>query len=173
MAFPPNSPPTDSGHRGFDQGDGQNPSPRIVVLVDDEASIRVLAGHILRRNGFTVLEASNGMEALRILKSTPSVQLLISDVEMPEMRGTELSGGSHGNPPRPEDPSAFRVYRRQSSSSRSASRRIRVSGQTFFSGGTDAARTADSGLAPQRVTPVPRGRAILGGSVAGKRNPTG
>jgi two-component system, cell cycle sensor histidine kinase and response regulator CckA len=86
--------PIDSGgsvnRRGEGDDDGNYPAID-VLLVDDEASIRVLAGHILRRNGFTVLEASNGMEALRILKSTPSVQLLISDVEMPEMRGTELA----------------------------------------------------------------------------------
>jgi two-component system cell cycle sensor histidine kinase/response regulator CckA len=81
--------PTDSGNR---RGDGdRNPIPRNVVLVDDEASVRSLAGHILRRNGFTVLEASSGLEALQFLKSSTPIDLLISDVEMPEMRGTQLA----------------------------------------------------------------------------------
>lgn len=57
-----------------------------ILLVDDNKFVRTCINHILKRENFRVQDASNGLEALMILKnSTPS--LIICDVRMPEMDG--------------------------------------------------------------------------------------
>jgi CheY-like chemotaxis protein len=64
-----------------------------VLLVEDEPSVRRLAAHVLREQGYTVLEASNGREALEMAHQhgTESIQLLLTDVVMPQMGGVELA----------------------------------------------------------------------------------
>ena len=60
-------------------------------MVDDEAGIRELVLKILRRQGYQVLEAANGEEALAICREHPgTIHLLITDVMMPRMGGPEL-----------------------------------------------------------------------------------
>ena len=60
----------------------------IILLVDDEEEILEFLERILR-NKYSILKAENGKEALNILTVEP-VQLIISDVMMPEMDGFEL-----------------------------------------------------------------------------------
>ena len=67
-----------------------------ILLVEDDAAVRSVAVSVLRRAGHTVLEASNGVDALRIAdQSDPAITLVISDIVMPGMGGralmTELS----------------------------------------------------------------------------------
>jgi two-component system cell cycle sensor histidine kinase/response regulator CckA len=63
-----------------------------VLVVDDEPAVRLVTKRILQRNGYTVLEASGGQEALRVLREHPGpIQLLLSDVIMPEMNGREVA----------------------------------------------------------------------------------
>jgi CheY-like chemotaxis protein len=63
--------------------------PHNVLVVDDEfASLEVLA-LLLKGEGFAVLMASDGEEALRILAENP-IDLLITDFKMPKMDGSEL-----------------------------------------------------------------------------------
>jgi PAS domain S-box-containing protein len=63
-----------------------------VLLVEDEASVRGLARDILHRQGYTVLEASDGDEALRIGQAHRGpIHLLLTDVVMPRMGGRELA----------------------------------------------------------------------------------
>jgi PAS domain S-box-containing protein len=63
-----------------------------LLLVEDDASIRRLAGHVLRRQGFDVLEAADGVEALDLLsKDDAPVRLLVTDVVMPHMDGPALA----------------------------------------------------------------------------------
>ncbi len=62
-----------------------------IILVEDEASIRRLLGTTLRRNGYEVLEAATGQEAIdRFAEDPDAVNLLITDVRMPQMTGPEL-----------------------------------------------------------------------------------
>jgi CheY-like chemotaxis protein len=63
-----------------------------ILLVEDEESVRAVASRILRRNGYTVIEASNGVEALRECDERGAeVDLIVTDVVMPEMGGFELA----------------------------------------------------------------------------------
>ena len=67
-----------------------------ILLVEDEAMVRAVAERALTRQGYQVLTATNGEEALEVLGFTgedgPSVDLLISDVVMPMMDGPTLVG---------------------------------------------------------------------------------
>jgi CheY-like chemotaxis protein len=63
-----------------------------ILLVEDEDSVRQVASRILRRNGYTVVEASNGVEALRECEERGAqVDLIVTDIVMPEMGGFELA----------------------------------------------------------------------------------
>jgi two-component system cell cycle sensor histidine kinase/response regulator CckA len=67
-----------------------------ILVVEDEAGIRALVRKILRRQGYDVLEASNGDEALAICREHPGqIDLLITDVIMPEVGGRELVDRFH------------------------------------------------------------------------------
>ena len=61
------------------------------MIVEDEEMVRSLASRSLREHGYTVLEARHGADAIRQLQSRPSgIDLVITDVVMPEMGGREL-----------------------------------------------------------------------------------
>ncbi|MGD9212207.1 MAG: PAS domain S-box protein, partial [Desulfobacteraceae bacterium] len=62
-----------------------------ILLVEDSEQVRRLAHVILKRQGYTVLVAENGPEALNILMSYPGpIHLLLTDVIMPIMNGRDL-----------------------------------------------------------------------------------
>lgn len=60
-----------------------------ILLVDDSASVRQVAGIALRRAGYETLEAGDGKEALTLLDANKP-NLIISDVNMPVMNGIEF-----------------------------------------------------------------------------------
>ena len=63
-----------------------------ILLAEDEPDVRDLVHQILARRGYTVLQASNGREALELARRHPGkLDLLLADVVMPEMGGAELA----------------------------------------------------------------------------------
>ncbi|WEK53200.1 MAG: response regulator transcription factor [Candidatus Cohnella colombiensis] len=60
-----------------------------ILIVDDDPHIRELVGHFLRLEGLDVLEATDGLDALRIVANS-MVDLVILDIMMPGMDGWEL-----------------------------------------------------------------------------------
>jgi CheY-like chemotaxis protein len=64
-----------------------------VLLAEDDPLVRDLARRLLIQQGYTVLEASNGEEALRVAQENTreKIHLLLTDVVMPQMGGKELS----------------------------------------------------------------------------------
>jgi len=61
-----------------------------VLLVEDEEGLRALNARGLASRGYTVLQAANGLEALEIFDEESGVDLVVSDVVMPEMDGPTL-----------------------------------------------------------------------------------
>jgi CheY-like chemotaxis protein len=70
----------------------REPRGQTVLIADDEEPVRRVASRLLVRNGYDVLEAANGAEALRMLAAGDDrVDILVSDIIMPEMGGLELA----------------------------------------------------------------------------------
>ncbi len=64
-----------------------------ILLVEDEEAVRALVRRILRQQGYIVLEARDGAEALMLCqRHTGWIHLLITDVVMPHVSGRELAG---------------------------------------------------------------------------------
>lgn len=64
----------------------------IILVVDDQESVRALLRRQLNERGHTVLEAGEGAEALHLVRRrNGAVDLILSDVVMPQMNGTELA----------------------------------------------------------------------------------
>jgi CheY-like chemotaxis protein len=55
----------------------------IVLVVEDEALLRINATTIAQEAGFLVLEASNADEAIRILEDRDDIRIVFSDIQMP------------------------------------------------------------------------------------------
>jgi two-component system, cell cycle sensor histidine kinase and response regulator CckA len=86
-----------------------SPGPRgseTVLLVEDEESVRVFASKALEKQGYRVLQARHGRDALlRLSEHDGPVHLVITDIVMPEMGGGELARRLAGE--RPEVPVLF------------------------------------------------------------------
>ena len=70
---------------------------RTIMTVDDSASIRQLVSFTLKQHGYAVVEAVNGTEAIRKLKQE-KIDMLITDINMPEIDGISLIKMVRDNP---------------------------------------------------------------------------
>jgi PAS domain S-box-containing protein len=66
-------------------------SPRVVLLVDDEPLVRMGTADMLEDLGHSVVEAANGVEALRKLEENPQIDAVVTDFTMPKMNGAQLA----------------------------------------------------------------------------------
>jgi two-component system, cell cycle sensor histidine kinase and response regulator CckA len=64
---------------------------KTLLVVDDETLVREVETEILRLQGYTVLEAANAAEALRVAAATKTIDLLVTDFWMPDIDGLELA----------------------------------------------------------------------------------
>jgi two-component system, cell cycle sensor histidine kinase and response regulator CckA len=76
------------------EASGEEPAPArgaTILIVEDQAAIRMLAEDVLSDAGHSVLTAANGRDALQVAAKHPGhIDLLITDVVMPEMSGPDL-----------------------------------------------------------------------------------
>jgi two-component system, cell cycle sensor histidine kinase and response regulator CckA len=63
---------------------------RTVLVVDDEAAIRMLARRVLEDAGYQVTEAAGGLDAIELLSKGTTLDLLIADLDMPTLGGDEM-----------------------------------------------------------------------------------
>src|ERR1700687_2605171 len=63
----------------------------MILVVDDDEGMLTLAATILRRAGYQVLTARDGLEALAALTENPGVALLFTDIKMPRIDGFMLA----------------------------------------------------------------------------------
>ena len=64
--------------------------PTIVMVVDDEPQVLDIERHILERAGYQVLLAASALDAIARLTDGPPLDLLITDLDMPELGGDEM-----------------------------------------------------------------------------------
>jgi CheY-like chemotaxis protein len=64
---------------------------KTILIVDDEAPIRLLMSCILRQAGYHVLVAHDGIEGAQRIQSAERIDLLLTDISMPGMNGVELA----------------------------------------------------------------------------------
>jgi hypothetical protein len=70
----------------------RTPTGETVLIVEDEAALREVTRRIFARNGYQVITAANGPEALDIARDYPAdIHLLVTDVVMPHMLGKEVA----------------------------------------------------------------------------------
>jgi len=68
----------------------KSPPARRVLLADDDPALRMLLGQIIQSFGFDVIYAENGSKALALYLQHRNIDLLVTDICMPEMDGDEL-----------------------------------------------------------------------------------
>ena len=66
----------------------RKPQMAKILIVDDEKDIRKLVGIYLKRQGYQILEAENGKQAIDLVRENSDIDLIIMDIMMPEMSGT-------------------------------------------------------------------------------------
>jgi two-component system, cell cycle sensor histidine kinase and response regulator CckA len=62
----------------------------VVLVVDDEAPIRAIERRLLEQAGYQVIDAPGATEALAVLHDGKPIDLLVADLDMPEVSGDEM-----------------------------------------------------------------------------------
>ena len=90
----PPAPAPSSFTDGFQRGRGE-----LILVVDDEAPVRMVTRHLLENYGYRVVVAADGAEALEIYAQTQGVAAVVTDIMMPGMDGIELVAQLRANDP--------------------------------------------------------------------------
>ncbi len=70
----------------------RGPMRQLVLIVEDEPLLRMLAVDLVEEAGLEALEATNAEEAITLLERTPDTRILLTDIDMPgSMNGLELA----------------------------------------------------------------------------------
>jgi two-component system, chemotaxis family, sensor histidine kinase and response regulator PixL len=82
---------------------GQTDSPaarqvKTILVVDDSATLRRMLALTLEKAGYRVLQGRDGLEAIKQLQQSASVQAVVCDIEMPNMNGFEFLSQRRQNP---------------------------------------------------------------------------
>jgi CheY-like chemotaxis protein len=91
-------PPDWSRRRDAFPADAGRPNAMAVMVVDDEESVRATVADVIRTVGYTVIEASDGADALRFL-STMWFNAIVLDLHMPRLDGATLLSSLRRPPP--------------------------------------------------------------------------
>ncbi|HWF00438.1 MAG TPA: response regulator [Caulobacteraceae bacterium] len=70
---------------------GDSDVRKVVLVVEDEALVRLNACDMFEDMGFEVVDAADGVEALQVLESRSDIDLIFTDCRMPRMTGPELA----------------------------------------------------------------------------------
>ena len=82
-------------HQAQPVGDGE-----VVLVIDDEPTIRMLIAEILAETGYAVIEAPDGPAGLRVLQSNARIDLLITDVGLPGgLNGRQVADAARATRP--------------------------------------------------------------------------
>jgi CheY-like chemotaxis protein len=73
-------------------------APATIMIVDDDADIRDIVRAILEDEGYRVVEAINGRQALDLLQREPLPALILLDLGMPVMNGQEFRAAQRRDP---------------------------------------------------------------------------
>jgi CheY-like chemotaxis protein len=68
----------------------QTREPRRILIVDDEPTIIEFVERVLHRAGYETATATGGLEAVRTAATSPPFDLVVADVNMPEMSGPDM-----------------------------------------------------------------------------------
>jgi CheY-like chemotaxis protein len=93
-------------------GDNRAEANEVVLIVEDEAVVRLLIVETLNDLGYKALETADSAAALRILQSSQRVDLLVSDIGLPGLNGRQLADAAR-HAPGSEDPVRDRIRRRR------------------------------------------------------------
>ncbi|MBN2975610.1 response regulator [Pseudomonas fluorescens] len=66
-------------------------SPSTILVVEDDAIVRMLIVDVLEELEYTVLEAADAEEALKVVQNAQSIDLMMTDVGLPDMDGKQLA----------------------------------------------------------------------------------
>ena len=68
-----------------------SPTGQRILLVEDSEVVRMLTVEVLEELDYSVIEAAEAQEALRVLRSDEHIDLLMTDIGLPGMNGQELA----------------------------------------------------------------------------------
>ena len=92
-----------AAHPGVEEHHSALPVPegggQCVLVVEDDASVRLLIRDVLEEVGYAAIEAGDGASALPILASDRTIDLMISDVGLPGMNGRQLADAARAHRP--------------------------------------------------------------------------